>query len=132
VKVFVHVLFASITLATPLIAIASADQVSPDLYAIQTTRPISAVPVAGLKKWPTGHYFRVEFDGMATSSIIVNGYKANVVMLDNAPIAGRRFAIARLPEAAAVTGGFITFMVTSKTSQGYTHAVPLKIVLDSN
>jgi seryl-tRNA synthetase len=68
---------------------------------------------------------------MANRNIIVNGYRANVVMLDNAPIAGRRFAIARLPEAAAVTGGFITFMVTSRTSQGYTQAVPLKIVLNS-
>ena len=128
---FVHVLCAAIVLAAPLTTIASADQVSLDSNAAQATRPISAVPVERLPKWPTGHYFRVEFDGIASSTIIVNGYKADVVMLDNAPIAGPRFAIARLPDAATVTGGFITFMVTSRTSQGYTQAVPLKIVLNS-
>jgi hypothetical protein len=128
---YLHVFCAAIALAMPLTAIASADQVSLDSDGVQATRPISAVPVDALPKWPSGHYFRVEFAGMANRNIIVNGYRANVVMLDNAPIAGRRFAIARLPEAAAVTGGFITFMVTSRTSQGYTQAVPLKIVLNS-
>lgn len=66
---------------------------------------------------------------MAADQIIVNGYRAAVIMLDNMS-AGPHYAIARLPSDAAVTHGFITFMVTAKTSQGYTTAVPLKIVLD--
>jgi len=51
------------------------------------------------------------------------------VMLDNSGDQDTHYAIARLPADAAVTKGFITFMVAAKTPLGYTPAVPLKITL---
>src|SRR5271156_3284504 len=103
---FLHVLTAVALFAVPRPAWVSAAQVvlnsPPEQAAFQ---PISAAPVDALPAWPAGRYFRVEFAGMASDTIIVNGYRANVIMLDNAPIAGRRFTIARLPAEDAVTSG---------------------------
>jgi hypothetical protein len=127
---FLRTILAALLVAGPLTSLASAAQVSLDPASPQMSRPLSAVPVDRAPGWPAGRYFRVEFAGMASDSIIVNGYKADVVMLDNAPQGGPNYAIARLPSDAAVTRGFITFMVTAKTASGYAPAVPLKIVLD--
>src|SRR5271156_5264356 len=128
---FLHVLTAVALFAVPRPAWVSAAQVvlnsTPEQAAFQ---PISAAPVDALPAWPAGRYFRVDFAGMASDTIVVNGYRANVIMLDNSATAGAHFAVARLPEDAAVTTGFITFMVAAKTALGYTSAVPLKIVLD--
>jgi hypothetical protein len=92
-------------------------------------RLISADPVDRVSNWPEGHYFRVVFSGIASDTIIVNGYRADVVMLDNSSTTQQHYAIARLPDDAMMTRGFITFMVTAKTAFGYTPAVPLKIVI---
>jgi hypothetical protein len=108
---------------------ASAGAVQIDSAAVPACRPLSAEPVERAAGWPAGHYFRVVFAGLASDNIIVNGYRADVVVLDNAA-SGQHFAIARLPSDAAVTHGFITFMVMAKTALGYTTAVPLKIVLE--
>jgi hypothetical protein len=121
-------LFLALLLIAGCPGIARAAQTPFDAALVQS-RPVSAVPVDRAPGWPSGRYFRVEFVGMAADQIIVNGYRAAVIMLDNMS-AGPHYAIARLPSDAAVTHGFITFMVTAKTSQGYTTAVPLKIVLD--
>jgi hypothetical protein len=100
-----------------------------DSATVPNSRPLYAEPVDRAPAWPSGRYFRVVFSGIASDTIIVNGYRAAVVMLDNATANGLNYAIARLPSDAAVTRGFITFMVTAKTEYGYTPAVPLKIVL---
>ena len=120
-----------IVLATAMwgATIVSAGAAQVDSAAVPPCRPLSAEPVNRASGWPAGHYFRVVFAGLASDNIIVNGYRADVVVLDNAA-SGQHYAIARLPSDAAVTHGFITFMVTAKTALGYTAAVPLKIVLE--
>jgi len=128
---FLRLLFALLVLCASLTNGAFA-ALTPQLdsAAVPACRPLSAVPVDRAPGWPAGRYFRVEFAGIASDTIIVNGYRADVVMLDNSSTTGTNYAIARLPSGAAVTHGFITFMVTAKTALGYTQAVPLKIVLD--
>jgi hypothetical protein len=100
-----------------------------DSALVPNGRPISAEPVDRAAGWPDGRYFRVVFSGIASDKIIVNGYRADVVVLENGSSSPTHFAIARLPDDAAVTHGFITFMVTARTAFGYTPAVPLKINL---
>jgi hypothetical protein len=82
-----------------------------DPMTVPVCRPIAAEPVDRDPSWPA------------------NGYRAEIVMLDNAGDQDTHYAIARLPADAAVTKGFITFMVAAKTALGYTTAVPLKITL---
>jgi len=100
-----------------------------DAAAVPTGHPVSAEPVDRAAGWPDGRYFRVVFSGIASDKINVNGYRADVVMLENGSGDAAHFAIARIPDDAAVTRGFITFLVTAKTAFGYTPAVPLKINL---
>lgn len=127
---FGRILLTALALSAGLATGAIAAQVQFDSAAVPACRPISAVPIERAPGWPSGRYFRVDFAGMASDTIVVNGYRANVIMLDNSATAGAHFAVARLPEDAAVTTGFITFMVAAKTALGYTSAIPLKIVLD--
>jgi hypothetical protein len=115
----------ALLLCTALPAAALAAQI--DSAAVPSGRPISAEPVDRATGWPDGRYFRVVFSGIASDKIIVNGYRADVVMLENGSGDAAHFAIARIPDDAAVTRGFITFMVTAKTAYGYAPAVPLKI-----
>jgi len=127
---FLRTMLATLVLTASFMNGALAAQVQVDSAAFPACRPISAEPVERAAGWPAGRYFRVTFAGMASDTIIVNGYRAQVVMLDNSSDSQTHYAIARLPADAAVTRGFITFMVTAKTALGYTQAVPLKIVLD--
>jgi hypothetical protein len=121
---------AALSLSAGLATGAIGAQVQLDSAAVPPCRLVSAVPIERAAGWPAGRYFRVDFAGMASDTIVVNGYRADVVMLDNSSPAGRHYAVARLPADAAMTTGFITFTVAARTALGYTPAVPLKIVLD--
>jgi hypothetical protein len=124
---FLRILFNSLVLTATLGTGAFGAQL--DVMSVPVCRPLYAEPVDRNPSWPAGHYFRVVFKGIASDTIIVNGYRADIVMLDNSGDQDTHYAIARLPADAAVTKGFITFMVAAKTPLGYTPAVPLKITL---
>jgi hypothetical protein len=100
-----------------------------DSATVSNARLVSAEPVDRTPTWPEGHYFRVVFGGLASDSILVNGFHADVVTLDNSSATEQHYAIARLPDDAMMTRGFITYMVTAKTGFGYAPAIPLKIVI---
>jgi hypothetical protein len=119
--------FLALLVAALAPAAAFAGQV--DSATVSNPRLVSADPVDRISTWPQGHYFRVVFSGLASDSILVNGYHADVVMLDNASTTEQHYAIARLPDDAMMTHGFITYMVTAKTGFGYAPAVPLKITI---
>jgi len=127
-----RVTLAVVSLSAGLATGAIGAQLQLDSAAVPPCRPVSAAPIERAAGWPPGRYFRVDFAGMASDTIVVNGYRADVVMLDNTSPAGTHYAVARLPADAAVTTGFITFTVAARTALGYTTAVPLKIVLDDH
>lgn len=123
VRSFVLALFVT-ALAPGAVVAAQVDSAT-----VSNARLVSAEPVDRTSTWPEGHYFRVVFSGLASDTILVNGFHADVVMLDNSSTTEQHYAIARLPDDAMMTRGFITYMVTAKTGFGYAPAVPLKITI---